>query len=81
LAGSTEVLDMLATIGCGIHGAVNLRFDSFAQFYFIIGSFSSAVYLLLTLTFTIRLIGFQNIETDRLVTLVRMTQRETLESS
>jgi hypothetical protein len=48
MAGNTAVLGLLATIGCGIQGALNSRLYSFAQFYFITGSFSSSVYLLFT---------------------------------
>lgn len=44
----TEVFGLLATVGLGIKGAANLPFESFARFYFILGSLSTSIYLLFT---------------------------------
>lgn len=55
LSGSTEVLSLLATIGLGIKGAVNLPFESFARFYYIVGTLSTGAYLLFTPYFRYKL--------------------------
>ncbi|CCH42228.1 putative membrane protein [Wickerhamomyces ciferrii] len=46
LAGRSVVGAILLSIGFGIHAAVNLPFESFARFYYLLGSISSVGYLL-----------------------------------
>lgn len=46
ISGRSIVLALLGSIGFGIHAAVNLPFQSFSRFYYLLGSISSIGYLL-----------------------------------